>query len=535
MHARDLASLLLALTLGACGDSGGGGGTGGTGGTSGDTGATTGTGGESSTGEAPTTGVGSSTGEAPVFPGACAAPISPVVRSDARLTVDAGGVLRDEHGRDVQMRGINTGGRSKWAPFMPFPISGDASAADVAAAAAPFFARLSGWGLDVVRMPFSWEALEPTEGDYDEAYLDRYEALVDAAWALGIRVVVDFHQDVYASPFCGDGFPLWTISGEHGPPRHDCPEWGLGYLDDPGVRESFDRFWADADGVQGKFLAMWEVMAARLAEHPGVVALELLNEPGWGTAPDIDTWKVDTLTPFHSQAIAHLRGVLGDQPLLAFDNTGIEAVGFDETLHLRPEGDGLMYAPHIYDAGLIGGEKYVGNQPEVHLASIAAFARAEGLAVLIGEFGYGLGAEGGELWLTRLVDALDVERASATLWEYSLNEELWNEEDLSVVDVDGNERPIVDVYVRPWLRAVAGTAPSFAWDAATGAGVARWTADGGVTEIVLPPRLFKNGPGELSLATLAGPEGACHTVDLARGELRVQAPAGAQIEVSFSG
>lgn len=534
MPARTLAPLLLVpLLLSGCG-----------GAPAAPTGSSD-TGSEASTADAtatPTTGAdttadaSSSTGEpAPVFPGACETPISPVVRSDARLTVDAGGVLRDEHGRDVQLRGINTGGRSKWAPFVPFPVPADPSAADVAAAAPEYFARLQGWGLDTVRMPFSWEALEPSEGAYDDDYLDRYEAMVDAAWALGIRVIVDFHQDVYASPFCGDGFPLWTISGEHGPPRHDCPDWGLGYLDNDDVRGAFDRFWADEDGLQDRYLAMWEVMAGRFAEHPGVVGLELINEPGWGTAPNIDTWKLNTLTPFHTKVIAHMRGVIGEGPLLLFDNTGVEAVGFSETLHLRPEGDNLMYAPHIYDPGLISGEPYLGNQPEVHLASIAAFSRAEGMAALIGEFGYGFGAEGGEMWLTRLLVALDSERVSATLWEYSQSEELWNEEDLSVVDGAGDERPILDVYVRPWLRAVAGTAPTFTWDAEAGAGVARWTADGGVTELVLPRRRFPDGPTSLTLSTVAGPDGACHTFDRERGEVRVQAPAGAQVELSFAG
>lgn len=535
MHARDLAPLLLALTLAAC--SGAPAGPAADPGTeAGDsTGATTGGTDETTT---PTTGGSSSgsttTGEVPVFPGACTTPIAAVVRSDARLTVDAGGVLRDEHGRDVVLRGVNTGGRSKWAPFVPFPISADASAAEVGAAATPYFARLRAWGLDTVRMPFSWEALEPSEGSYDDAYLDRYQAMLDAAWAQELRVIVDFHQDVYASPFCGDGFPLWTISGEHGPPRHDCPDWGLGYLQDDAVRAAFDRFWADEDQLQAKFKAMWEVMAARVADHPGVLGLELMNEPGWGSA-DLDSWKEATLTPFHTQMIAHMRGVVGDEPLLLFNNTGFEAIGFNETVHLRPEGEGLIYAPHMYDAGLISGEAYIGNQPEVHMASLAAFARAEGLAALIGEFGYGDGAPGGEMWLTRLTDALDAERVSGTLWEYSQSEELWNEEDLSLVRADGSERDIVDVYVRPWLRAVAGTAPVFAWDAGAGTGVASWTADGGVTEVVLPSRRFPGGPSELSLETVAGPAGACHTIDLERGEVRVQAPAGAQVELHFAG
>ncbi len=512
--------LLLGAALCGCGGAAGGETTGSTGSTG-------------STSTAGETG-GPTTGEL-VTDGPCAAPIEPLVRSNARLTVDAQGVLRDEHGRDVQLRGINTGGRSKWTPYVPFPISEDATLAEVQAAAEDFFAPLPAWGLDTVRLPFSWEGLEPTEGSWDEGYLDRYVTMIDVAGSLGLRVIVDFHQDVYASPYCGDGFPLWTIPGEVGPPRRDCPDWGLGYIIDADVRAAFDRFWADEAGIQGKYRKMWEKMASRVAEHPAVVGLELINEPGWGTAPNINAWKQTTLTPFHTEMIAHMRGVVGAGPLLLFNNTGVEAVGLSPTMHLRPAGEGLIYAPHMYDGGLIGGELYLGHEPEVHMASIAEFARAQGVAALIGEFGYHLASAGeGEVWLTRLMDALDAERVSGTLWEYSRNEELWNEEDLSVVDAAGTPRPILDVYVRPWLRAVAGSAPSFTWDAITGEGVARWTGDGGVSELVVPTRVFSGGISGLSLETVEGPPGACHFHDEARGELRVRVPAGAQVELRFA-
>jgi len=506
--------------------------------------------GSSASGESSTTGAATSTttgasttasttapttGEPVPLPGACETPIAALSRSSARLQVDVDGTLRDEHGRDVQLRGVNAGGRSKWSPFVPFPIAGDAGPAEVQAAASAFFTPLRAWGLDTVRLPFSWEGLEPVQGQYDFAYLDRYVAMIDAALALQIRVIVDFHQDVYASPFCGDGFPLWTIAGEYGPPRRDCPKWGLGYVFDADIRGAFDRFWADEDDLQAAFKAMWTVMADRVGEHPGVLGLELLNEPGWGTASDIDGWKQGVLMPFYSEVVAHLRAEVGDELLLVYDNTGLDAVGLKPTLHLRPEGEGLVYGPHLYDAGLIKGEPYTGTDPEAQIQSIREFSREAGVAALIGEFGYADGAKGGEMWLGRVVDELDATRVSATLWEYSRSAELWNTEDLSIVDADGQPRAILDIYVRPWLRAVAGGESSFHWDAVAGAATAAWTGDGGVTELVLPPRLFAAGPQDLSLETVSGPPGACLTHDPERGELRVQVPAGARVELRFAG
>jgi len=145
----------------------------------------------------------------------------PAALASARLAADpATGLLRDALARDVVMRGVNAGGRSKFSPFMPFHVDPEADLATVRTAADAHFARMRPWGLDAVRLTFSWEALEPSKGQIDERYLDRYEAVVDAAWAAGVRVIVDMHQDIYASPLCGDGFPPWTLT-DPGPPRHD--------------------------------------------------------------------------------------------------------------------------------------------------------------------------------------------------------------------------------------------------------------------------------------------------------------------------
>lgn len=499
------------------------------GGTGGGTGSAGGSSGEGTSGGAPTTGAGS-TGSAG-FPGACESPIEAVPLTSARLAVDAAGRLRDEHGRDVLLRGVNTGGRSKWAPFVPFPIAPEAELAEARAAAQVFFARLPAWGVNVVRMPFSWEGLEPTPGQYDARYLDRYAAMIDAAWSQGVRVIVDFHQDVYASPFCGDGFPLWTLPGEPGPPLRDCPNWGFGYLTDPEVRAAFDRFWADEGQIQAAFFAMWGAMIERVGDHPGVVALEILNEPGWGTAASIPEWKQTVLNPFHAAAVAELRARAGEELLLVFDNPGIEAVGLQEVTHVRPAGEGLVYGPHLYDPGLINSQPATGMMPEVLLDEYADFAAAEKIAVLVGEFGIGDGAQGGAAWLQRALDRMDARRMSGTLWECSQSEELWNDEDLSVLAADGTERAALDTFVRPYLRALAGEASEFSWDGTEA--VARWTSAGGVTEIALPTRIFVDGPSDITLETLMGPAGACFTVD--EGELRVLAPAGARVEVRVRG
>lgn len=458
--------------------------------------------------------------------------IPPVTLDNARLTVDkATGGLRDGLGRDVLMRGINCGGRAKWAPFMPFLIESGDDLAAIRSKADAFFAPLVSWGLDTVRLTFSWEALEPEKGVIDDVYLDRYETMVDSAWALGLKVIVDFHQDIYASPLCGDGFPAWTLPEPQSlqPPHHDCPDWGFYYITDPDVQMAFDRFWANEDGIQDAFKAMWDLMATRFRDHPAVVGFEIVNEPGWGSAKSIDTWKDEVLTPFHTEMIQRIQAV-APEALVFYDNTGADAVTGMDATYPRPEGDGLVFGPHYYDYGIFTGAGWSGNLPEPVIERMAEFMATEEAHILLGEFGiHGEADPGTEEWLARVMAALDQHRISATLWEYSINDEQWNGEDLSVVGPDGQERSNLDIYVRPWLKALAGTDPVFSWDVESGKGEAQWTAAEGVTEIAIPPRLFPEGPVDL---TSEG-EGVCHTWDGERNEIRVTAPPGTSVTVTF--
>lgn len=469
---------------------------------------------------------GSETGDP--LPGSCAEPIPALTLADARLSVDVGGVLRDTVGRDVVLRGINTGNRNKTPPFMPFPIADDIPLAELRVLADEYFARMREWGLDTARLPFSWEALEPVHDEWDEQYLDRYEVLVDAAWAQGLRVILDFHQDVWSRNYCGDGFPTWAVA-DPAAPWHECPnaQWGLKYITSTEVRVAFDRFWANEAGLKDEFLVMWTKVGERFADHPGVLALEMLNEPGWGTANNVQQWKLDVLTPFHTTVAAYLHGIAPDL-LIIYDNPGIDAIGLDPNMvHPRPEGDFLIYGPHLYGAAAYGPEQ---PNPQINLGEMASFGRDNDVPVMLGEFGFQPNEAAGPDWLNDVADGLDTLRMSATLWEYSFNEPLWNYENFSVLDAQGDPQPMLDVWVRPWLRAVAGEEPSFLWNPSAQQGAATWTASEGVTEIVLPPRLFGTGPSDV---TIMG-EGACFTVDMARGELRVRADAGASVGVTFT-
>ena len=92
---------------------------------------------------------------------------APLAHASAALKA-VGDHFEDATGGVVILRGVNVAGNSKVPPFRP--------AADPA-----IFAPLQTWGMNVVRLIFTWEAYEPSAGVYDETYLDYYAAAATAA------------------------------------------------------------------------------------------------------------------------------------------------------------------------------------------------------------------------------------------------------------------------------------------------------------------------------------------------------------------
>ena len=408
----------------------------------------------------------------------------------------------DANGRVVSLRGINTGGRSKYAPYSPF----DYEDVGFEAALDTYLDRTEAWGFTVLRVPFSWNAAEPEAGVWDEEYLERYAALLDGAWARGIWTIVDFHQDVYAERFCGDGFPEWTLEGE-ADSRQDCPDWFTQYVFGDDVRAAFDALWANENGVLDAFRAMWEEMAARHADRPGVIGFEIINEPHGGTS-DSETWSVDTLSPFYGEMAALVQGIDPDA-LVFFDSTGIEAT-LTTTSLLLPEGENLVFAPHFYDPGALFDFSLSMDVAASH-QNWADQGVEWDVPVLLGEFGINGTHPERVQYLEDNYSAFDALGMHATLWEYSDAVELWNEEDLSVVDADGNERTdMLDVAVRPVLRAVDGAVTTHSWNPKRDHFRLDYVAnEGGVTEIVLPTWRY----GEDLESLRFGAEGACISLD----------------------
>ncbi len=129
-----------------------------------------------------------------------------------RVFVDGTSFL-DAEGRTLLFRGCNLGGDSK------VPVSGTRPDT-ISFVGRPFpeaeadahFARLAGWGFNLVRLVMTWEAVEHAgPGVYDEEYLSYLRNVIKSADAHGISVFVDPHQDTWSRATGGSGAPAWTL------------------------------------------------------------------------------------------------------------------------------------------------------------------------------------------------------------------------------------------------------------------------------------------------------------------------------------
>ena len=149
------------------------------------------------------------------------------------------------------------------------------------------------------------------------------------------------------------------------------------------------------------------------------------------------------------------------------------------------------------------------------------------MPVLLGEFGATNTTPDVAAYLSAHFDALDALGMSGTQWEYSVSTELWNDEDLSLVAADGTENPQAQAILRPYPRAVAGSAVTFSYDATSRAATLAYTPAPGISEIAVPTRAYPKG---VTVHVTGGCADTSHA-----GTVLVQADPGATaVEVSVT-
>jgi endoglycosylceramidase len=359
-----------------------------------------------------------------------------------------GPYFRDEAGAVVLLRGLNVAGDAKVPPFRPV---------DDPALFDPF----PGWGVNVARLLFTWEAFEPERGSYDETYFAYYLSLIDALEARGIWVIVDVHQDAFSrftTDGCGEGMPAWAVSSavKSVTPNNgqDCAGWGLKMILNGDMHRCWDDFYADTDGVRSRYLTLLELLAQRLAPHPAVIGYDMLNEP-WGD-------EVKQVGPLFEDAARIIRA--HDERAILFASPQALTSSGQDTKLPKPTFANFAYSPHYYDAAVIQISTWLGGSLKDPVERMANQAIAWDVPLLVGEFG----APGAGTNVAPYMDAfyleLDTRFLSGTQWSWVAHwdaekKDGWNVEDFSIVD--GQQMPRQTYRVRPYPARIAGEPLSF--------------------------------------------------------------------------
>jgi endoglycosylceramidase len=326
-------------------------------------------------------------------------------------------------------------------------------------------------GFDLVRLPVSWAALEPTQGHFDDGYLAEIDAVVHCAGAAQVFVLIDMHQDAYSKEIGEDGAPLWAIA----PPPSMLLGGPMSEADlrnrrmSSQVQAAFVSLFAtdDAAGLQAALAAAWTQLAAHFADDPNVVGFEVFNEPD----PVADQDHIDA---FNAKIAAAIRAAAPGK-LVFFEPSAIRNIFDFVPLSTKPFAvAGAVYAPHVYT--------FVFSDPMNHLATATiddlrpsidnanAEAQAWHAPLFIGEFGLGPDNPSFERWMDAEYDLQDEYGASSTFW-------LWKEESqgfTGLFDHDATtgawtERTAaMTVVSRPRAARIAGTPTMMKWDRAAG-------------------------------------------------------------------
>ncbi|PKI84859.1 hypothetical protein MVES_000809 [Malassezia vespertilionis] len=251
-----------------------------------------------------------------------------------------GRYLSDAHGRTLLLRGMNVSGVSK-LPTKPAETKATYSSPETVSfvdrpctlqEAPGYFARLQAWGMPLVRLLVTWEALSPQGPCPQYPIAAEYVAyLVELFKVMAqykIKCVVCAHQDVWSRLTGGSGAPGWTLRAagldpaqlqttgaalvpESGtaplsstPPAHkEEPtgpfNWPSGYqklapatmatlfwggrMFAPGLRLLIDGAEQNIqDVLQHAYIEAYTQLAAHLAPCEAFAGMELMNEPHRG-------------------------------------------------------------------------------------------------------------------------------------------------------------------------------------------------------------------------------------------------------------
>ncbi|MFE0645147.1 cellulase family glycosylhydrolase [Streptomyces sp. NPDC058877] len=385
--------------------------------------------------------------------------------------------LTDSRGRTLTLRGWNVGDKAH---------RGDAA---LSAITEKHFRDMRAQGFNFARVLVFWDDLEPSPGQYSEAYLHKVERILDWAARHDVKVVLDAHQDVFGPAFDHRGIPAWATRTDGLPFTAHPDDWFSEYFE-PAVQRAFTHLYEDED-LQRAQARMWRVLAGRFARHPAVIGYDPINEPmgelrgGEDLATAARRIERDQLTPMYNRIADAIRSV-DDRNWIFVEPTPIVGEGVPTGLG-RIDDPKVVYAPHFYNGGMEAGGDYDPDAGwiENYEQAITLYPKEHKVPVVVAEWGPLNNAQPNMNRFYR--------EAMASLGRYSSGWAGWEwcyGGGYCAVDGTGAFRTNKERTAEPYAEAVAGTVRSASYDPEAGAYSLSYEATGPrgsrVTELSLP-------------------------------------------------
>lgn len=329
------------------------------------------------------------------------------------------------------------------------------------------YARIASWGFTVLRMAISWSRIEPTQGQYDEAYLADVKHAMDLAHAAGLSVILEWHQDLWGR--CAVAKTSSLARSANGAPDWTCPATYT--PSDLGYGTLFDDLWQNTGGLEDAFVQAWTHVLSVLGDHPALAGIDLVNEPS-GSGNETAYLK-DEIYPGYRKLVPLLRAA-GAKGLVLLDAPGLRNESQSMyTEDLSGIGPDLVFAPHLYTDWflLYGlGERVPDAEKTSDFAAAAKQATALGLPLFDGEWGVNLNLKGALDDMKTHVGLEDQYRIGSSYWSFSAPDPGAPATDpdsgaQALLNVDHSVRTdVLDVLSRPYPMATPGTLTKVAWD-----------------------------------------------------------------------
>ncbi len=377
--------------------------------------------------------------------------------------------LTDARGRVVILHGVQV---DKYMPSQPVEWI-DLSRPNVRFIAAE--------GFNAARVSMAYAGFEPRLGHFDTSYLDSYLRFDRELAHAGVYDLLDMMQGQYSEAVGGWGFPNWMtftdgVTNNH----HPFPQ---GYEDNPAEQAAWDNFWAnraagDGVGLQNHYAHGLRRIAQAFSRAPGLLALEILNEPWpgsrWPTCFSTigcpsGGFDQTSFTHFYRRIIPALRSA-DPRHLIAYEPNLLYDYGYPTRLGPLPDPN-LLFAFHNYCLTVaLGLPPTPANLAKCAASEQATLVNAEqrarqgGGALLMDEWG-------------NTTDVAQMQQIEQDADQHLVGWLVWAYEDCchspAAIVRDGTLPPTspgnlnlteLNALVRPYPQLVAGTPVSWSYD-----------------------------------------------------------------------